>query len=883
MRKFRRALSLALASVMMLGMMTVGAGASYNDVTAKEHEEAIGVLQAVGVMVGDEKGNFNPSQPVTREEMAAVMAKLMDYKAESYKGTSPFKDVSEWAEPFVAACYANGLVAGYGSDIYGGKDGVTAGQAALMLMKALGYFEYQSDYGTDWLVATAKQANKIDLFDDVDAGINTNLTRNDVAQLVLNALKADCVESDGNGGITVEGDGFTVSSGKATYVTRMGTADKYKKFGDEANNEKKYALQLGEDLFDGDLVIKGTEGDEFGRPGTTWEYKTEEIGTYADSADYTYMNKVSKGTLYRDLGKSLVDDLKAEKTVKTGNTESKVNKLELHIWVDGEDLNAKDQNRSQVVDALAVKNNSGHIMFGKDKLTGNGVQTEVYIDEDDNVNICIINTYVMQATSDYNKSKENLSIEAKTGDFKGTKLDLDDFDTLNTFKEDDYILYTYAGNEVQSIAKAKVVEGKVNSAKSDSVKLDGTSYDYSKVYTDAEHENIDRFTVDEKASIVVDANGFLVWVDDAAIASGSYVYVQNAETQDLGKTAKAGIYTADGEYAVVEVKKVKDSNSDTTNADEMANGLNGAPGWYSYTKDSNGRYTLTKTATSEKLFYKNDTDKTQTIIKGESVKFLNITKGNKVTVGENTTVRGNSNTVFIVDDGDDITLYKGINAAPTITLAKDQEITVTYLLKDDKNSSSYASLVFVDAENADLDEATTNEQLMYVLQLDSTYKDANDTVNVYNVLLEGKETTVESTDELQTGLYYKLKKDSDGRITDGSKLFSQSTDSKYIKDNNKLDKAEVEYDNGSLLLGNHAYTLDKDAKIVLILMKGAGEVMDDQAADYEISSGISGHALESALKDYKVSGAFYGIRTESDKDSLTTLYVVVTGSQDAVN
>ena len=60
MRNLKRALSLALASVMLLGMMVVGTSASYADVSSKNNLEAIEVLKAVGVMTGDDKGNFNP-------------------------------------------------------------------------------------------------------------------------------------------------------------------------------------------------------------------------------------------------------------------------------------------------------------------------------------------------------------------------------------------------------------------------------------------------------------------------------------------------------------------------------------------------------------------------------------------------------------------------------------------------------------------------------------------------------------------------------------------------------------------------------------------------------------------------------------------------------
>ena len=61
MRNLKRALSLLLSSAMVLGMLVMGSSAaSYTDVTSEENVEAIEVLKAVGVMTGDENGNFNP-------------------------------------------------------------------------------------------------------------------------------------------------------------------------------------------------------------------------------------------------------------------------------------------------------------------------------------------------------------------------------------------------------------------------------------------------------------------------------------------------------------------------------------------------------------------------------------------------------------------------------------------------------------------------------------------------------------------------------------------------------------------------------------------------------------------------------------------------------
>ena len=57
----------------------------------------------------------------------------------------------------MAACYADGNTAGISDTGFGFNYEVTTTQAALMMMKALGYFQYAKDFGGDWQVATVKQ------------------------------------------------------------------------------------------------------------------------------------------------------------------------------------------------------------------------------------------------------------------------------------------------------------------------------------------------------------------------------------------------------------------------------------------------------------------------------------------------------------------------------------------------------------------------------------------------------------------------------------------------------------------------------------------------------------------------------------------------------
>ena len=62
MRNLKRALSLALATVMTLGLMVVGTGATgYSDVTSEDNQEAIEVLWVVDIMTCVTNAEFDPA------------------------------------------------------------------------------------------------------------------------------------------------------------------------------------------------------------------------------------------------------------------------------------------------------------------------------------------------------------------------------------------------------------------------------------------------------------------------------------------------------------------------------------------------------------------------------------------------------------------------------------------------------------------------------------------------------------------------------------------------------------------------------------------------------------------------------------------------------
>ena len=741
MRNLKRALSLGLTATMISGLMVMGSSAaSYADVTSKQNEEAIEVLKTVGIMVGDENGKFNPEAKVTRNEMAVVMCNLLDYTVASYKGTSPFTDVPEWAEPYVAACYTNGITSGYDAKTYGGSDTVTTGQAALMLLKALGYFQYSADFGSDWLVETTKNGSTAGLFDGVATGAKEALTRNDVAQMVLNALEADLVKAEKNGSDVQVGD-IVISGGKATYDSRTGTDSKYAKI-DNTKVDGKYTIQLGEDLYDGDLVKADGADDDFGRPSVKWTYENKEIGTYADDADAVYTATVEKQDLYDLVGSDVYNDL------KNGDAD-------FTVVVDGV---AQKVNLSDYI----VKNNDDDA--GKDVIK-KGATTEVFIDDDSNdVVIAVINSYVAQVDGDYDKNDEELELDILDEafvDVKDTTLSSDDFDYLDSYSDEDYVLITVANKEIKTIDLAETVEGKVTAyTEKKNVTVDGTKYEYSKNYTDAvKNDSNLSYDLNDAYTLVLDANGYVIYTDGTA-GHNDYVYVAKMDYAGGAKKSLEGdAYFIDGTNKVITI-----DNDDDFGARDYGN-------WYSYNEKSNGKYELEAIPTDKDTdtFYGSvSTSVNEGVVteNGKSTVYVNDT--NTSGSGKVDKVKANNDTIFVVNDDDDVTAYTGIKNVPDITAknSKNGAVTVAVVMDND-----YADVVYI--YSADMSISGDSGDRVYLLESKpnaSVDKDDNKYYE-YDAIVNGEITTVKATDKnLTIGLYQNVSYDENGYMDDQDKV-----------------------------------------------------------------------------------------------------------------
>ena len=599
MRNLKRALSLALATVMTLGLMVVGTGAvGYDDVADTDNVEAIEVLQAVGIMTGDENGDFNPDNLVTRNEMAVVMSQLLNLNYNYYRGTNPFTDVPAWAAPYVAACAAEGVTSGIGNGLYGGDNNVTAAQAALMILKALGYFQYEADFDGDWQVATIRQASYIRLFDRIDASAEEALTRNQIAQLVLNALKASMVEFTGDVGITVNG---VVIGHNSQYTARTSADAQYDAIVGNTTDiapQGQYIIQLGEELYDGDLRLQYTT-DDFGRPSRYWEYDGDEIGTYVrnELIREEYTEKVTGKDLYDLLGKATIED------------------YDFEMYIDGEYEKAVLDNAYFTEGNLIRTNTEG---VGA---TGNGVLTQVFVDTSaKEITVAIINTYLAKATDDYDEKKDEVDLEVykisddghagqyvKTSDSTESfeKVTSEDFPIVADAQDGDFYLVTVAAGELQSVEDVEIVaETTINKfTNQKSVTAEGAEYKYASTamydvdVLDAYDEQNMKST---SYNIYLDPYGYLIGIDIVEEAS-KYLFLTGIDGNSSNlsnKTADANVIFLDGTMDTVKVD-LGESETD-----------NGAPltpaalmnTWCVYSVDKNDVYTLTQVADDNATF-----------------------------------------------------------------------------------------------------------------------------------------------------------------------------------------------------------------------------------------------------------------------------------------
>ena len=187
----------------MLSVMVLGAGAAFSDQDQIENTEAVDACSALNIIGGYEDGSFHPERNIKRSEITKMICVALNGGKDPNVGTNEtptFTDVrgtaDAWAEGYIEACVAQGIVSGVGGGRFAPAGNVTGAQLAKMLLVALGYDAGIEEFtGNAWETNVNVRAAQKHLYDGLESmDTSAAVTRDQAAQMVWNAMQAYEVE-----------------------------------------------------------------------------------------------------------------------------------------------------------------------------------------------------------------------------------------------------------------------------------------------------------------------------------------------------------------------------------------------------------------------------------------------------------------------------------------------------------------------------------------------------------------------------------------------------------------------------------------------------------------------------------------------------------------
>ena len=831
MKKF---LSLVLALVMTMSLVTVSAGAKdFTDDSEITYKEAVDVISALGVVDGYSGGDFRPDDVLTRGAAAKIICNLIlgpTTASALNAGTAPFKDVpvTNTFAGYITYCSQQRIISGYADGTFR-PTGTLSGNAFMkMLLGALGYDSSIEGYtGANWTVSVIKQAVGIGLDDGNDEFVGSKaVTRQEAALYAFNMLQATMVEYDQKNTIVVGDIEINTTSSRKDVVNN----DKTETISDDDK------MQFAERYFDD---LKLSDGDDaFGRPSNVWALKSDEIGTYAKEADATYTAKVEAGDIYKDLGLS-----------------DTVDKTDVTVFVDGADKTDDH--------ALAIRKGSDT----KAGESANGVLTEVYYDDDKgDITITQVKTYIgeisksVEATDKRDAYVEVITTVDSNGQKPAGASGSEKFETAEKFDDEAKVLYTFSESEdeIQSVVLAEEATGtvskvvnKTNDQDNSSVTVNDTEYKASATMASS---LLSAISVDLDYTVYLDTYGYVISVSEEDYSD--YALVLEIEgSKDGGFTSdRAKLVLTDGSVKTVNLSKDYKNDKSIGQYDIVT-----------YKVDADNEYVLKEVKLTQSV-----TDSATFDLENDVARITTGGSGSS-----KSTVYANSKTMFVVrDDSKDYAAYTGVKNAPSV---KAQELTgvgsagidsvkemvsaywycksgdiVTAMfiipgsdaLVTDENNN----MLFLAGESAtDIIHDRTGDYYEYQAVVDNEVK----TVKVdWTVKLDGDNLSHARAGALN-GLYSRYSVDKDGIITSLYTYDTTPTNNKFAGYGVGTDRSSADYtvqilNNAGTGKNTGIWTVDDDAKFFEIDEDGNietgtyGSVTkdDDDRAYFVIENGM---------------------------------------------
>ncbi|MBQ4110423.1 MAG: S-layer homology domain-containing protein [Clostridia bacterium] len=117
---------------------TDGAASDFNDVNKNEwYYPYVSALYNLGVISGVDETNFGTGMNITREQMAVVMARILNIKSSYTEKFSDDYDISDYAKDAVYAMRERGIINGVGNNLFYPKGIATRAEAAKIVYSAM--------------------------------------------------------------------------------------------------------------------------------------------------------------------------------------------------------------------------------------------------------------------------------------------------------------------------------------------------------------------------------------------------------------------------------------------------------------------------------------------------------------------------------------------------------------------------------------------------------------------------------------------------------------------------------------------------------------------------------------------------------------------------
>lgn len=797
MRNLKRVLSLALASVMLLGMMVIGAGAAdktaadLTDMDKVTNTEAVNLMVDLGIIEGKPDGSFAPTEGVDRATMAKLITYIMmgDVDATIFEGTvTDLTDIdTNWAEGYIKYCYSNGIISGDGQGHFFPTQGVTVVQAAKMLLVALGYDAdnrgYQSN--SNWSVNIMKDAQTTGLMSGISATATDALTRDGAAQMIFNALFADTVEPQYQYDM---GTQYIVSYKAADSLAETMYNGLTKVTGVVTTSGANTVIAKAEPASVNGVNMNGTKTGLASTPAQTnmkVVFYVDKNGSLVSSA------AVSKAATVYEIPVGLTDGA----ATKSGTVQN---------WLKGEGLSyttetlestpsvvtysdaAPKTTENTALKAVITGLKAGEVATAV--ADGNGKITNITVISKRIANVNDAAKTRVDDETTYVYGLPGITGTGTSAKFNGIAATTETVVGYESLSKGDVVAY-YTDGEKLYYENLETVVGQLTSAASNGgLTISGTRYYVSGLTGAMKLDDVKKVGYNKDVTYWLDPAGYIVKAE-AVSEETTTQYAIVLDTKPVGGDGWEGVsYEAkllftDGTSQIVKVSTVDGKKVDGDNFATLTKNA-----FVTYSTDKNSKYELKVVKADEKV----------------TLPSLGTTITSGVAQFDGVNV-GNSKTIFIVKGEDDkFTVTTGIANAPAyksgvagVALAENGIVSIVYITGGVASSTtSDANYVYVDASKYDYYPAVT---------------DVTDAYKEFKAIVDGEETTV------------KVKYDSaaDKFIGRNSGLYDLTyTDGLVTAAANASVKNGVDNMDGVVRVGDKVWTVNDDT-VVYVIEDGA--------------------------------------------------------------